>query len=172
MGTKWVQNSRQFWKRVSAWVSPDPRGLLCAGDPIGPENLSTIKKALREADYILCGWGWAYVWPPHAAESRRSSGRRASPPFASASSRTARRSILFASRIRSSRFRSRRRRGRPRVLRRHRTRLDADAPAEGADATGRATLHGIGDLRLAAVGGDDVLHGGLARRSPPSLPGP
>ena len=49
MGTKWVQNSRQFWKRVSAWVSPDPRGLLCAGDPIGPENLSTIKKALREA---------------------------------------------------------------------------------------------------------------------------
>jgi len=72
--------SRLIGLNIYAWVSPDPRGLLCAGDPIGPENLSTIKKALREADYILCGWGWAYVWPPHAAEVEkivRASGKPA-----------------------------------------------------------------------------------------------
>jgi hypothetical protein len=53
---------------VHAYVSPDPRGLLAAGDPIGAENVSTIKKALMEADCIFCGWGRSYVWPPHAAE--------------------------------------------------------------------------------------------------------
>jgi hypothetical protein len=41
--------------------STDPRGLLTADDPVGPENDCTISKVVGGSDLIICAWG---VFPP------------------------------------------------------------------------------------------------------------
>lgn len=40
-----------------AWRSTDPKGLLSAIDPIGPENDYHLANEARLADLIVCAWG-------------------------------------------------------------------------------------------------------------------
>jgi hypothetical protein len=42
---------------LAALVSPDPKGLSKASDPIGPDNDEAIRSAAGEADIIVVGWG-------------------------------------------------------------------------------------------------------------------
>ena len=37
--------------------STDPRGLLAANDPVGPENTRIVIEAARAADLVICAWG-------------------------------------------------------------------------------------------------------------------
>lgn len=42
---------------MCALISTDPKGLLEAKDPVGPENLHFITNAVTKADIIIVGWG-------------------------------------------------------------------------------------------------------------------
>lgn len=40
-----------------AWRDTDPKGLLRAKDPVGPDNDRSIVKAARQAKLVVCAWG-------------------------------------------------------------------------------------------------------------------
>ena len=40
-----------------ALMSTDPKGLLDAEDPVGPDNEATIQAALQRADKVILAWG-------------------------------------------------------------------------------------------------------------------
>lgn len=40
-----------------AWRDTDPRGMLAAEDPVGPENDFHLLEAADQASLIVCGWG-------------------------------------------------------------------------------------------------------------------
>ena len=40
-----------------ALMSTDPKGLLVAEEPVGPDNDATIQAALRRADRVVLAWG-------------------------------------------------------------------------------------------------------------------
>ena len=40
-----------------ALMSTDPKGLLDAEDPVGPDNDATIQAALQRADKVILAWG-------------------------------------------------------------------------------------------------------------------
>ncbi len=56
---------------VFAWRATDPRRMLAARDPVGPENDRAIVAAAREAALVVCAWG------NHGAERGRSAEVRA-----------------------------------------------------------------------------------------------
>jgi hypothetical protein len=40
-----------------ALVSTDPKGLLAAEDPVGPDNKRWITRVVNNADVVICAWG-------------------------------------------------------------------------------------------------------------------
>lgn len=52
-----IKARRMIVVNMFGFVSKNPKDLLTAQDPIGPENESFIRKALTEADLIICAWG-------------------------------------------------------------------------------------------------------------------
>lgn len=53
---RWEFN-RLLVANIFAFRSTDPKGLLSASDPIGPENNRWIAKLADRADKIICAWG-------------------------------------------------------------------------------------------------------------------
>lgn len=43
-----------------AYRSSKPKGLLMAADPIGPENLATVRRWMMDASMVVAAWG---AWP-------------------------------------------------------------------------------------------------------------
>jgi hypothetical protein len=42
---------------ICAWRATDPRDMLRAPNPIGPENRAVIRRVVGECDTVVCGWG-------------------------------------------------------------------------------------------------------------------
>ena len=40
-----------------AWRATDPRDLLSAPDPIGPQTNRWLRRAMRESDLVVAAWG-------------------------------------------------------------------------------------------------------------------
>jgi hypothetical protein len=44
-----------------AYRARDPRALVRAADPVGPDNDRHLRAAIRSADLVVCAWGAARV---------------------------------------------------------------------------------------------------------------
>lgn len=42
---------------IYAFRATDPKIMLAADDPIGPDNLRVIEEETAKADYVICAWG-------------------------------------------------------------------------------------------------------------------
>jgi hypothetical protein len=68
---KRVGVGRLIVTNLGALVSTDPRGLLKANDPVGPENDRHILEAVAEADIVVAAWGANAVLFRGAVAGRR-----------------------------------------------------------------------------------------------------
>lgn len=48
---------RAVLTNVFAYCATDPKHMMTAGDPVGPENDRFILDAARHAEMVVCGWG-------------------------------------------------------------------------------------------------------------------
>ena len=48
---------------LHAFRSTDPRGLLTVADPVGPDNVDTVKKFSMRAETIVAAWGANQLHP-------------------------------------------------------------------------------------------------------------
>lgn len=52
----WGYGGLRFWN-LFAWRDTDPRNMLRAADPVGPDNDEAILQQCSGAAIIVCGWG-------------------------------------------------------------------------------------------------------------------
>lgn len=53
---------RLFVVNLFAWRSTDPKGMLAAADPVGPDNYDAITDAICGSRMFVCAWGAHGKW--------------------------------------------------------------------------------------------------------------
>ena len=46
-----------YMTNAYAWRSTDPKALLNVGDPVGPDNIATLRTTARRAAIVVAAWG-------------------------------------------------------------------------------------------------------------------